>query len=245
MKKTLSAIVIVIILTHCHSGNYNSNQSQSGLGKETAYGIDVSQFQGRLVSSLNKENDSLDFIICKATEGITLQDTSFVSNWKTIKSKGFIRGCYHFYHCQDNISLQADNYLNTVKGFDSEDLPPIVDFEETSLSASCNSLTIQTELLNFLDTLKQRTGRKPIIYTNPDTADKYLNNTRFSDYALWISDPGSGAGPAIPETWKSKGWVIWQKSFEYTSATKVTSDFDVFNGDRDSLISFIKNYGNY
>ena len=61
------------------------------------YGIDISMYQGKEVGEIHKKNDSLGFIICKATEGITYTDPDFSYNWKNIKEKSFIRGAYHFY----------------------------------------------------------------------------------------------------------------------------------------------------
>lgn len=241
MRNTVLITFVSFALICCNPAP-NSIESQSNAGTKAAYGIDISEYQGGLIDFLNNKTDSLDFIICKATEGVTIQDTAFNSNWNLIKSKGFIPGCYHFYHCQDNITLQADNYLNAVKSFASDDMPPIVDFEENSVSANCTTADIQTGLLNFLDTLMKRTGRKPIVYTNPNTADMYLKDSRFSNYALWVADPTEAKNPLVPSVWKSNGWTIWQKSWKYAAVVKDTSDFDVFNGDRDSLKKFIETY---
>ena len=71
--------------------------TQAGNAAEFVYGIDVSDFQGDEVDFLDKQKDSLSFVICKATEGITYTDPEFQNNWKTIPEKGFIRGAYHFY----------------------------------------------------------------------------------------------------------------------------------------------------
>ena len=241
MKKTRLIIVISFVLIRCGPGNNSSQGNQTTYGSKPAYGIDISKCQGSIVDVLNRKTDSLDFIICKATEGITGIDSLFSLNRNMISAKGFICGCYHFYHCEDSITEQADNYINTAGPFVKTDLPPIVDFEETSISGNCSKVSIQSGLLNFLSVLQQRIGRRPIIYTDNNTADIYLNDSLFSDYALWIANPSEAKSPVMPSVWKSKGWTIWQKSWKYAAAMKDTSDFDVFNGDRKALNNFIQN----
>jgi lysozyme len=237
MRFYLLLIPAICLLLSCSGGSPGLPDN-----KKPAYGIDISKYQKNLIDFLNEKKDSLDFIICKATEDATGVDPDFSTNWETIANKGFIRGAYHFYHCGTNGGQQADNYVTTVKTFAKTDLPPIVDFEEQSINTDCAKTEIQKELLNFLMLIEQKTGRKPILYTDNNTADLYISDTLFSGYALWIANPSERTQPLLPKTWEKSGWSIWQKSWKYAAAVKDTSDFDVFNGDRDSLIKFINLY---
>lgn len=202
----------------------------------TVFGIDISRYQGNEINFLNKQVDQLTFIICKATEGITYTDSSFKNNWPAIKAKGYVRGAYHFYHCIDDPAKQVANYLGVMGEFLNTDFPPIVDFEETSIDAGVNKATIQTNLLYFLTLLTQKTGRKPLIYTDNNTANAYLTNPAFANYSLWIADYNKTL--TIPNVWKAAKWSFWQQTQSYKLNGQL-NDYDVFNGDDAAFTDFI------
>lgn len=206
-----------------------------------AYGIDISKFQGDEIDLLDQQQDSLSFVICKATEGITYTDPSFKNNWKTIPEKGFIRGAYHFYRTVDDPKKQAANFLNAIKDIQANDIPPIVDFEGAGIDPSQSIGTIQDGLKIFLNTIEEKLNRKPMIYTDIPTGNKYLDNPIFGDYALWIALYEDLEQPKLPLAWNDKQWSFWQKESDYAIG-KQKNDFDVFNGDLDDLTSFIQTY---
>ncbi|WP_053004269.1 GH25 family lysozyme [Flavobacterium sp. ABG] len=203
----------------------------------TVFGIDISRYQGNEISFLTKQTDKLSFVICKATEGITYTDSNFSTNWQAIQTKGYVRGAYHFYHCNDDPAKQAAHYLQTVGSILDTDFPPIVDFEGVSIDPGINSENIQPNLLQFLTLLQQKTGRKPILYTTNNTANKYLTNPEFANFYLWIADYSNSL--ALPTIWKSTGWILWQKSASYMLDDQL-NDFDVFNGDANAFSEFIQ-----
>lgn len=202
-------------------------------------GIDISHFQGNEIDSLTKNGTQLNFVICKATEGVTYTDPDFKTNWAMIKQQGFVRGAYHFYHCADDPTQQANNFLTAVGTFETSDLPPIVDFEENSIDQTCNKTTIQQNLLQFLTILQQKTGKKPILYTDNNIGNAQLTNPSFANYPLWIADYNSGTAPAVPLVWKNVSWTLWQKTQSY-SLENFTNDFDVFNGDTNAFTKLIQ-----
>lgn len=204
-----------------------------------AYGIDISKYQGDEIDFIDKKQDTLAFVICKATEGITMVDPDFKNNWATITKKGFTRGAYHFYHCGDDPVKQANHFLSAVDSFSSADFPPIIDFEETSIDKNCAVTQIQKNLLVFLATIKTKTGRTPIIYTDNNMGAKYLSDTAFAAYPLFIADYQNGNKPRLPGAWKNKQWAIWQKSESYVIHS-TTDDFDIFNGTIHDLNRFIR-----
>ena len=206
--------------------------------KTFVHGIDISHYQGDQVDFFKKHEDNLSFIICKATEGITYTDPDFSNNWKMIKEKSFIRGAYHFYRTNDDPRAQAANYLGTVSGFESTDIPPIVDFEEGGISNGQSIAEIQAGLMTFLKEIENKTTLTPIIYTDVNTGNKYLNDPVFSTYPLWIANYTEGDSPDLPTAWKNRPWLLWQRSDSYTiGSTK--DDFDVFNGSRRDLKIFM------
>lgn len=202
------------------------------------FGIDLSKYQGDEVSLLNENRTNLHFVICKATEGVTYTDPDFNKNWKLIVDNGFIRGAYHFYRTADDPQKQAANYLDAIRDIKQVDLPPVVDFEEGGIDPSQALRLMQSNLLLFLKTIEDQTNRKPIIYTNVTTGTKYLDNPRFSNYALWIADYTEKENPRLPDSWSSMGWTFWQKSSDYKIGD-FKNDLDLFNGSSSDLKSFI------
>ncbi len=216
------------------------NNKESGAVKHI-YGIDISQYQGDEVDLMSRKKDSLKFIICKATEGITYTDPNFDNNWKMISENGYIRGAYHFYRSNDDAQSQADNYLNAIASIKKTDIPPIVDFEEGSIVDSQSTADIQTNLLKFLNIIEKQTNRTPMIYTDINTGNKYLDSSDFSNYPLWIANYTDAKQPDLPNAWKDKGWYFWQQSDDYNINSTI-NDFDIFNGNLIDLKAFIKTH---
>lgn len=90
----------------------------------TYYGIDVSHYQGDLLSELSKKN-RLRFIITKATNGDSEVDPMFYKNWQLVEQSDRIRGAYHFYLSKDNPQQQARHFVNTVGKWHANDIPPL------------------------------------------------------------------------------------------------------------------------
>jgi lysozyme len=181
----------------------------------------------------------LTFVICKGTEGITYTDPKFAENWAGISKKGFIRGSYHFYRTNDDPIKQVQNFTNVVK-FEDTDIPPIVDFEEGSIVKGNTIEEIQADLIIFLKELEALTGRKPMIYTDINTGNKYLDKPEFTDYPLWIANYTKADKPNLPKNWEAKGWTFWQKN-DTQKIDSTVDDYDVFNGNKTDLVAFIKN----
>ena len=208
--------------------------------KPFVFGIDISHFNNNEVDLLVKRKDSLQFVICKATEGITYTDPKFMMNWRDIKEKGFIRGAYHFYRTQDDPLVQANFFLNAISDITTNDIPPIVDFEQGGIDTSQSVETIQKNLLIFINEIEKKGNVTPIIYTSLNCGNTYLNNTVFSKYPLWIADYNGKQKPDLPNTWKTNSYLIWQKTDNY-KIVNTTDDADLFNGDITKFKTFIKN----
>jgi lysozyme len=235
------------ILIACTNNSKISNQSENVptsisdnvIGDNKTFGIDISKYQGDEIDFLNRKKDTIQFVICKSTGGITYADPDFSSNWKKIVERGFIRGAYHFYYCNDDPKKQADNYLKVVGQLAKTDFPPIVDFEEAGLDKTQSIETIQNNLITFLDYIASKTGRLPIIYTDINTGNTYLDNAKFSKFSLWIANYTKGLEPNLPKAWRGTVWKLWQKSDNYELNSNA-NDLDVFNGNIDQLKAFIQ-----
>ncbi len=240
--KIKQIIIIAITLVVCTGFIFisESNPPSEEPG-DVLYGIDISADQENEILSIHKNTDSLSFIICKATGGITIQDPDFKLNWKQIHDKGFIAGAYHFYYSHDSPQAQVNNYLNEVGEFAATDLPPIVDFEGYGIDTDQSLQEVQNSLKKVLELIQIRTGRTPIIYTNVSIGNKYLTDAEFAKYPLWIADYNGRSKPEMPGAWKDTEWVLWQQTSKYI-INGDTNDLDLFNGDLQQFKDFINKY---
>lgn len=196
-------------------------------------GIDISHYQGDLLEHISKHN-SLDFIICKATEGITYIDKDFKKNWAEIRNRKLIRGTYHFYIATDDPIKQAQHFFNTVGSLSDSDMAPIIDVEALGVPRSISPQSLQTDLKIFIERVQKNFGRQPIIYSNYDFAQEYLTQEWLADYPLWIAEYSAASAPKIPDAWRNTGYKIWQKSDHY-SVDSIQTDLDLFIGHKSDL----------
>jgi lysozyme len=241
-------IILSCICTSCYTKKKDpaiNNVTELNIEESATFrsifvrGIDISKYQGDEIDFLTTKKDSLSFIICKATEGRTGRDSAFKNNWKMIREKGFTRGAYHIYHTKDTPESQVKHFLSAVGTLLNSDLPPILDFEEISIDKSDKKVNIQKNVLIFLKQIAQKTKRTPIIYTDNNTAERYLRNAQFANYGLWIACYHPDAiEPTVPIAWKNKKWTFWQKSHEY-KISNTLNDFDVFYGNKTDLETYI------
>ncbi|WP_430411572.1 GH25 family lysozyme [Kordia sp.] len=204
-------------------------------------GIDISKFQGHEINDINTSNTDLNFVICKATGGITYTDPDFSTNWNAITKQGFVKGAYHFYYTNDAPQPQSNNFITALgDNFPSDAFPPIVDFEETSIKTQDKN-QIVSDLLTFLGILEEKYGRVPMIYTDVNVGNEYLNDPRFKKYPLWIANYTTKSAPTMPGAWTGTEWVLWQQSDNYKIGD-TANDYDLFNGDLQQLKDFIANH---
>ncbi len=207
----------------------------SATEKQSNYGIDLSKWNGELMSTLNSK-DNISFVIIKATEGITYTDPMFESNWKTAMDKNIPLGVYHFYMVTDDPLKQAENFLHVVDQMGSPKLPYVVDIEQASLPKENipSAQDIQADVMSFLKYVEDKTGSTPMLYTGLAFAEEYLNNDEFARYPLWLAEYTDAKTPQIPKVWEQSGYTIWQKSDHY-SINSDQSDLDVYHGELDKL----------
>jgi lysozyme len=252
MKNMFTPLALAVLLFACDATKETERSADSVPVHDTAaqhpaapsggpaflYGIDISSYQGDEADFLNKKSDSLSFVICRATLGITFTDADFANNWKMIQQEGFVRGAYHFYECDDDPKKQAQHYLTVIGTLGANDLPPILDFEQAGLAGVTDKQSIQSNLLIFLNTVEAATGRTPLIYVSPDFSNEYLSDPAFAKYPLYVADYNGKSQPSMPATWQSSQWTFWQKT-DTVHVDGNQNDFDIFNGNAAALQAFV------
>lgn len=191
------------------------------------HGIDVSRYQDIIaweeVKAMQVKDIKLGFAFIKASEGIGKKDPQFRRNWKKSKQAGIIRGAYHFFLATKDGKKQAQNFIKLVD-LEPGDLPPVLDVEQTY---GVSKVTLRKEVRQFLTTIENYYGVRPMIYTNVDFYEQYLSKGDFENYPLWVAHYYQPDRPRI-----SRDWAFWQHSEEgRVNGIVWKVDFNVFSGD--------------
>lgn len=190
------------------------------------HGIDVSKYQDRInwesVRNMEVNGIRIGFAFIKATEGIGNKDAQFNRNWRKAREAGLPRGAYHFFIASKSGKLQAENFIERVN-LEAGDLPPVLDVEQSN---GVPAAKLRERIREFLETIENHYGVKPVIYTNVDFYRVYLNE-EFDNYPLWVAHYLQKERPRI-----HRQWTFWQHS-ETGRVNGIYSrvDFNVFNGD--------------
>lgn len=197
------------------------------------HGIDVSKHNGRIdwqkVRAMRFEGLRLQFAFIKATEGTSITDKAFKTNWQQADDVGLYRGAYHFYIPWRTAKPQFDNFVKSVS-LKKGDLPPVLDFE-----IGTKSLSQQQVIQNVKEWLQMAEayyGVRPIIYTNADFYRRYVKDN-LDDYPLWIADYSNFD---LDRYDKKANIIIWQHSKSgYVEGINGVVDYNVLLGNADDL----------
>lgn len=164
-------------------------------------GIDVSHHQGKIDWNQVAQDQDIQFVYIKATEGNDFTDDQFSANWQGAKAHGFRTGAYHYFSMKSSGVEQAQHFIQVVPQ-EANSLPPVIDVE---IGLEYDPVKVRYELHNLAEHLEQHYGKKPILYVTHDRYDSYIKGY-FNDYRIWIRDV------YLPPTLGEQKWYIWQYS---------------------------------
>lgn len=177
------------------------------------HGIDISHHQ-ETIDWKRVSAAGVDFVYCKATEGIDLQDPLFNTNWKALTKQKIPRGAYHMFRPEDEVKPQVDFFLATLRaeGIDRQMLPPVLDIERNSGVKKVSREVLHARAVEWVRLVEKELQVKPLIYTNPTFWKDYLGSDHeLIQFPLWISEYEIGASaPAHTAAWND--WTLWQFS---------------------------------
>lgn len=257
--------------------------SMSGPGNRI-HGADVSRWQhpgGKPIDFSKMRGAGLDFVMIKASDSRQSADLLAVKyvagDRKSAQESGIFTGFYHYASLPDvtsNAALIKDATVQAQKaiwrlaslgGYNELDLPYALDLENNctryrsndtcAKRASKGAATLWAK--TFLATLKERTGRTPILYSYPNFLESSMARDReLAQYPLWLAH--YAIDPAIPtaqpgvknigcyvHSWTTSAckseWVVWQ----YTSCGIAPKygvpgsrlDLNVFRGSRAEFLA--------
>ncbi|GAB3612455.1 lysozyme [Humibacter ginsengisoli] len=218
-------------------------------------GVDVSGWQTLNASSwASMYASGIRFAYVKATEGTDYASEEFPAQYTDSYNAGMSHGAYHFATPNTSSgSAQANYFVNNGGGWsaDGRTLPPMLDIEYNpypGTGGTCYGLSqsaMVSWILDFSNTVAQRTGRLPVIYSTTDwwttctgNSPALAANPLF--IARYVSSPSSGPG-TLPAGWSN--YTFWQWSSSSGTVLDLNGknvDTDVFNGPGVSLESFAR-----
>lgn len=204
-------------------------------------GIDVSAAQGAIDWDQVASSNMVNYVFCKATEGLNYKDTFFDKNWQAIKDHGWVRGAYSFARLNNDPVAEADFFISTVGDIDPTDML-VLDIETSPITGE---KFLQWNL-SWLERVESQTGVTPIVYTGgpffsshgTPSADEI---TRLSHFPLWLAAYVVSPDKFVPVEWKGLGWKFWQATGDVAPSGSTILHVPGIHGnvDRDEFIGTI------
>lgn len=233
-------------------------------------GVDVSGHNGPGQDWATVKNSGYEFAFVKSTEGLYYASSCYKNQYHNAHKAGLTVGTYHFanpYKGKDANGKDIDNgsgadqanfvldHSNPVKGRKTTAI--VLDLEKDAYvqnhpSAPDGCYRVDQNgthrplidwVEDFVKTITQKTGRAPIIYTNPDFWNSCIagdlndnDNAIFEKSPLWIAHWTSQPQPDSIVPWNGN-YTFWQ----YTSSGKVDGITDP--NDPNSSVDISYGYG--
>ena len=225
---------------------------------ERIYGIDISKYQhgkgrkkypihwGQLrITSLGRMskkrvngevNYPVSFVYIKSTEGTTIRNRFYASDYTQARKHGVRVGAYHFFSTRTSGAMQARYFLKNTR-FRSGDLPPVLDIEPTAaqIKKMGGVDAMFRNIRQWLKAVHGATGVKPVLYIGQSFVNKYLDSAPDikKNYNVWIARYG--------EFKPDVKLLYWQLSPDgRVSGIHGDVDINVFNGYRSQFNEFIQ-----
>lgn len=225
---------------------------------ERIYGIDISRYQhgkGRKKYAINwnrlrithlgnisrkKVSGEVDypvsFVYIKSTEGASVRNPYYLSDYRAARRRGIPVGAYHFFSTKSTAKQQAQYFLRHSR-FSKGDLPPVLDVEPTAsqIRQMGGTAAMFSRIRTWLGIVQRRTGVRPILYVSQQFVNKYLPEAPdlMRDYLVWIARYG--------EYRPDVRLAVWQLCPDgRVSGIHGEVDINVFNGYHDRFEKFLK-----
>ena len=223
---------------------------------ERIYGIDISKYQhiiGRRkypilwnrvrishLGTISQKNVSgnvdypISFVYIKSTEGISVRNRYYTSDYHNARAQGIYVGSYHFFSTITSPTLQANFFLNC-SHFRSGDFPPVLDVEPmpSQIKKMGGTGVMFDRIRTWMNIVHRRTGVRPILYVSQTFVNRYLSLAPDikKNYNVWIARYG--------EYKPDVRLVYWQLCPDgRVRGIRGFVDINVFNGYRSQFDEF-------
>jgi lysozyme len=195
----LAAGALVRFRARIHRGKPEPQRCVVG---PTTPGIDVSYFQ-QTIDWQRVRRAGIRFAFIRLSDGATLPDAKFATNWAEAKRAGVLRGAYQFFRPDQNVTAQADLMIAAMRGRDRDDLPPVIDIE---VDAGLDATVVAARAQAWIDHVRAKLGVEPIVYTGGDLW-RSGGAEPLGPQRLWIAHYTQDC-PTLPPPWTR--WTFWQ-----------------------------------
>ncbi len=186
-------------------------------------GIDVSRYNGA-VDWERVKRSGVDFVLLRSSIGdgsinITGQDIRFAYNVVEAKKAGLMVGAYHYLWAEtvEEALDEAKFFVKTLAPY-KLDFPAVLDFEDPWQQDNLTNEE-RTEMAKVFMAEVKRAGYYPMLYTNRNWAENYLNMDELSEYDLWLAE-------WFPAPAYEGDFGIWQFT-AYGSVSGMDGDVDL------------------
>ncbi len=184
-------------------------------------GCDVSSWQ----STSDWNAADYDFVIMKASEGVSVSDSQAAAHYKKAKANGLMTGFYHYARPEFNTAkAEAEYFTRNVAQYVGESILAL-DYEGRALAYGAEWAK------RWLDIVYELTGVKPVIYLQGSAVKDY-GSIFEADYGLWVAHWGTNNPWISP--WPF--YTLWQYRGD-------PLDLDYFNGDADTWAKYAAVFG--
>ncbi len=218
----------------------------SKAASEFVDGLDVSHWQST-IDWPQVADAGYIFTFAKGTEGVGWTDRKFHENMTNGVDAGVLMGVYHFARPDlgNEASDEANHFLDEAGDYlKSGYLRPVLDLE---VGSSMGKTALSAWVIEWMETVKDRTGISPLIYTNPSYVHYYLTEA-VKEYDLWIAHWTCEPEPSYyyPNTGMWRDWAFWQYygpggcgvNYGYVPGITTSIDLNIFNGVEEGLQAY-------
>lgn len=186
-------------------------------------GIDVSRYQGAIDFERVKAA-GVDFVLLRSSIGdgsdiVTGEDIRFAVNYREAKKAGLMVGAYHYLRGStvEDARTEARFFVKTITPYEL-DFPAVLDFEDPWQQ---DYLTIEERTAMALTFMREveKAGYYPMLYTNTNWAENYLDMNRLKKYELWLAE-------WHPKPTYNGAFGIWQYT-AYGGVSGIEGDVDL------------------
>ena len=129
-QKVLKSLILFMMLTMSSLGIFtNISQALEPSSNVVYEGIDVSAYQG-YIDYERVRNAGIEIVYIKSSEGTTLEDPYFRTNYNNVKANGLKVGFYHFIRArnEEEARREAEFFARVISGT-NPDCRLAIDFE--------------------------------------------------------------------------------------------------------------------
>ena len=178
----------------------------------------------------------MSFVYIKSTEGTTIRNRFFHTDYTQARKHGIHVGAYHFFSTRTPGASQARFFLRNTR-LRKGDMPPVLDVEPTT--AQINKMggadALFRNVRQWLKAVEVATGTKPVLYVSQSFVNKYLDRAPDikRNYLVWIARYG--------EFKPDVKLLFWQLSPDgRVRGIHGDVDINVFNGYQSQFDEFIR-----